>query len=402
MKCLADDILRARLDGELEDNLAKRVDLHLASCLGCQQRSEQINCQSRRVGGLVSGLGPLPGEEPPDPERAFDRFLSAHPPRDIPAQSFFRRLLEPKWRPVWGAAVACSVIAIFLSFAPARSWAQKVLGLLRVEKIALIPVDPAVIQAENPGGRTARLVGQLLSDNVMVTRSPGKPVSASSAVEASQLAGFPVRLVTARPDPPHLEVLGERAFQVTLSRDRLQAILEDAGRSDLNLPESVDGATIAVHVPNGVLAKYGNCSAARGRFGSGSSETGRQGADAGIECVTLMQIPSPAVRVPPNLNLEQLAELGLQLAGMSPEEARTFCRTVDWTSTLVIPLPPAIGSYETTEVDGVQGTVIELPSRRGREPARYAAIWVKNGIIYSLTGPGDPAAGITLADSLSP
>ena len=45
-------------------------------------------------------------------------------------------------------------------------------------------------------------------------------------------------------------------------------------------------------------------------------------------CTYLIQAPSPTVSVPPDLNMSDIAEAALELAGMSPTEARSFCQTV--------------------------------------------------------------------------
>jgi hypothetical protein len=110
----------------------------------------------------------------------------------------------------------------------------------------------------------------------------------------------------------------------------------------------------------------------------------------------MVQAPSPTVSVPPNLNISQVAEAALELAGMSPSEARSFCQTVDWSSTLVVPVPGNISSYQTVSVDGVSGTLISLPNGQ-----RYSLLWVKDGIIYSLNGHGDPNQALNLAASLT-
>ena len=98
-----------------------------------------------------------------------------------------------------------------------------------------------------------------------------------------------------------------------------------------------------------------------------------------------------------DLNLQQLAEIGLQLAGMSATQAREFCQTIDWRSTLVLPIPRFVSSYSVVEVNGAQGTLINESGRRGLS---YVLIWVKDGIIYCLAGHGDSSAAVALANSL--
>ena len=111
----------------------------------------------------------------------------------------------------------------------------------------------------------------------------------------------------------------------------------------------------------------------------------------------MIEVPSPTVNFPSDLDLQQIAEIGLQLGGMDAVQARRFCQSVDWKSTLVLPIPPSVQSYETVYVKGVRGTLLRF-SRR--ELANYILIWVDGGIIYSLAGQGDPNSAVELAGSL--
>lgn len=280
------------------------------------------------------------------------------------------------------------------SFAPARSWAQRLLAMLRVQKIAVVPIDTQALQGLQGADQAGRMIGQFISDNIVVTMHSDQPQIAADAEQAGQLAGIRVRLLADRADAPKITVQGEQAFQMTLNRDRLQSILDEFGRNDLQLPSSVDGALIAVHIPHVVTAAYGQCPQPK----KDSSHNPPKPADL-AGCVILAEVPSPTVSVPPELNVRELATLALQAAGMSAQDAQAFCDTVDWTSTLVIPIPRDAGSYEKTNVDGVEGTLI---TTRGfvRGMPGYSLLWVKNGIIYSLTGFGSADQAVPLADSL--
>jgi hypothetical protein len=103
------------------------------------------------------------------------------------------------------------------------------------------------------------------------------------------------------------------------------------------------------------------------------------------------------VSVPPDLNMSEIAEAALELAGMSPAEAHSFCQTVDWSSTLVVPIPRNTSSYETVSVDGVEGTLIQETLSQGN---RYSLLWIRNGVIHSLAGRGNSSDALTLAASL--
>jgi hypothetical protein len=392
MNCLKDGALRAKLDGQLHEEESAEIDRHLAECAPCRRKLETLAADAERVRAALATLAPGPHEQISDPAFAYVRF-QAQQPAEPQTVSVLSRLFAARLRPVWASAALLAVLVACFSFAPARSWAQRVLAMLRVQKIAVVPIDTAALQGTQSGNDPGKMIGQFISDNIVVTMR-SEPQMVASAEQANQFAGFPVRLLSARSDGPKLTVEGEGAFQMTLNRDRLQGILDELGRSDLQLPSSVDGALLAVHIPKAVRAVYGQCP----QPGKNNAQKPPTVADL-ASCVTLAEVPSPTVSVPPELNVQQLATLALEATGMSAQDAQAFCQTVDWTSTLVIPIPRDAGSYETTSVDGVQGTLITLRGWAHGMPG-YSLLWVKSGIIYSLTGFGSADQAVPLADSL--
>jgi len=170
-------------------------------------------------------------------------------------------------------------------------------------------------------------------------------------------------------------------------------MIDELGRSDLQLPASLDGARISVDIPTGVVSIYGECS----RLAPRGSEGPRRAWSP--DCVTLTQIPSPSVSMPPEVNMAALAEIGLQIAGMSADEARAFSRRIDWTSTLVLPIPRNAVVNEEVQVDGVAGQLLSY-SAPGGERGDYTIIWAKGGMLYSLTGYNGAARGLELANAL--
>jgi anti-sigma factor RsiW len=394
--CLTDEILRAKLDGELGEGELHEVESHLAVCVGCHERAGIIARQAGDVHGILSVLVPPPTEAVTDSGSALARFKARRLGAEEEGPSLWGGLFAKRLRPAWGALAAACLIVVLVSFAPARTWAQKLLAMLRVQKITVIPVDLKALAGPNGETAAGKMLGQMISDNVVVTIH-GEPRTAASADEASQRAGYRIRLLSDSAAAPQLTVEGEQAFHMTVDRERVQGILEELGHSELNLPASLDGATIAVHIPPAVVARYGNCPAESHHGESGPPPDNT--ADIS-DCVIVAQVPSPTVSVPPELNVAELAEAGLQVAGMSAAEAHTFCQTVDWTSTLVIPIPRSASSYKTVAVDGVEGTLINLPRER-RHPAGYTLVWVKNGVIYSVMGFGNAADAVPLAETLN-
>jgi len=193
---------------------------------------------------------------------------------------------------------------------------------------------------------------------------------------------------------------------MNINRDRVATLLDEIGSSDINIPESANGALIAVHIPKTVISMYGDCPVRNRHVSSNPQSKAEALAERKMErmanindtnCTYLIQAPGPTVSVPPDLNMSDIAEAALELAGMSPAEARSFCQTVDWSSTLVVPIPRNSSSYETVTVDGVEGTLITETLSQGN---RYSLLWIKNGVIHSLAGHGNSSDALSLAASL--
>jgi hypothetical protein len=223
-----------------------------------------------------------------------------------------------------------------------------------------------------------------------------KSQDASTSAEASQLAGFAVGLIKGRGNVSSIVVSGAHAYNMTVDRVRLQTILDEAGRRDLVVPRAVDGAAVTVRIPRAVIVHYGTCpgpSSVAANVATPPPATTHYD-----DCLILREGPSPQVGVPADINLSQLSEIGLELAGMTPDQAHHFLATVDWKSMLGVSFPRFMRSYQTVSVNGVPGTLLTLGTRRGPD---YALIWVKNGIVYSLRGFGDPGEAAKLAASVA-
>jgi anti-sigma factor RsiW len=384
--CISDGDLRARLDGELAEADALVVERHLGECERCRRRAETLEARAATVGALFSQLAPGPGDVPADSAAALARVRARRRDAEEATRPLLGRIFGRPWRPVWGMAAAAALVAVCVSSGPTRAMAQRLLGLLRVKAVVVVPVQRDFI-AEGKG----KLLSNILADGVTVTKDE-KAQAVATREQAAELAGFAVRLPSLRTDAPQLVVEGEHAMQFTANPKRVEAFLNIAGRPDLAIPEDLANVKVAVDVPRAVRAAYGNCPSRRLEPEAGAQQYS--------SCVVVMQGPTPVVVTAPELDLSAVAELGLQITGMSAEEARSFARTVDWTSTLAIPLPRDAASFETVMVDGVQGVLISN-HQRPNFPRGYMLIWVKNGILYGISGFGDSGMALPLAESLS-
>ena len=386
-KHLNEGQLRAALDGELS---AAELE-HLQGCADCRRRKSAICVQARQAAAPLAFLASAAQDPNPGAQTALCRFHQEYIQKET---SMFKKwFASPALR---YAVVALLLITLIASVPATRALADQLLSLFRVQQVTVVPIDFTGMQQLTGEGPLGQQISQLLSNSITITQKPGDPVNAADASQASQLAGFNVRLPQGK-TASEINVLKASAYTFKIDRAKAQALLDEAGRSDLLLPASIDGQDISITIPAGVSASYGTCPSPKGGnsgnpFGGGS--TGRRYAD----CILLAEIPSPIVSAPSDVNVPQLAQIGLEFTGMTSEEAAAFTNSVDWTSTLVIPIPKNAATYQQVSVDGVTGTLIQRPAD---DAPQFSLIWVKNGIIYAIGGLGSNSdQAIQMANSL--
>ena len=162
-------------------------------------------------------------------------------------------------RPVAVAAILVTTVA------PIRGWAEDLLSIFRVEHVAVLDINASSIKGLENDTVFNQAMSRIVSEEVTVTQAPQKPQPVADAATAAKIAGFDVHLLAGQ-TPASLTVRSTITAQMKLDRDRIQSIIDEAGRSDLQIPASVDGAIIGIRIPAGVMASYGNC---------GSSEPGQ-------------------------------------------------------------------------------------------------------------------------------
>ncbi|HJS17776.1 MAG TPA: hypothetical protein VJ785_03450, partial [Anaerolineales bacterium] len=248
-KHLTDGELRAALDGELDPDPLR----HLETCAGCQQRQRQLQAESQQTARLLEFLSPK--EEPvPSAQAAWRRFSQQILiKKEIPM--FKRWFSYPLVR--FGSA-ALVIVALVLAFPGTRALAGELLNLFRVQQVTVVPIDFTGLEQLTGDGALGNQFTELISDSIVMHQEPGEPVEAASAEQASQLAGFNVRLPAGQ-TPSQINVTDGAAFTIVLDQAKIQTLLDAAGRSDLVLPASVDGAEISVDIPPAVSVGFGTC-----------------------------------------------------------------------------------------------------------------------------------------------
>lgn len=383
--------LRAYVDGALSADEQAAVVAHLTGCAGCREELAARRERAAAVAVRLSALEPNT-DEMPAPAQALARFRlqTTQVPQTRPEPgglwaALGRRFTMLKtisgtsrWRPVAVGATAMACLLILFSFAPVRQAAADFLGLFRVRKFAVIPIDAA--QQEKLES-LAKLAEDGQFGQPATVREPGKPQPVASLAEASQAVGFGVRAPSALPSgasQKSLEVQTGPAIHYEMDRAAMQALVAATQAQGVTLPPG-DKITIDVDVPSAVIQEFA--------IGSG--------------WVKIMQLAAPQVDIPAGIDPAIIGEAGFRFLGMPDADARRLAQSIDWTSTLVIPLPSDILQYREVTVDGVNGLLIE--HRPGGQGSRRAAslLWQKDGIVYAVeTNDIDPLVAMQMADSL--
>jgi Putative zinc-finger len=383
--------IKAYLDHELAAGEKERVEAHLATCPGCRQRADQLVSSGSDVSQQISALTPPPMRAS---SLATVRARLQNRIAEKEKITMRQKIFAPKYRPAWIALALVLVLGVALLFPPVQAIANSFLGLFRVQQFTVVQVNPGELPEQL--GNSSQLE-TMFTNNVHIEEQ-GEAQDVASAEEASQLAGMPVRLPVGMNDEPALKVMPGAEITFDIDLQLTQAILSEIGRSDIQLPANLNGAQVQVTVDSAVAAMYGDCNfdpeqARQAGYDPDNPELPRL-----PKCTTFAQMPSPAISAPPGLDLQKIGEAFLQVMGMSAEEAAQFAQTVDWTTTLVIPIPRFGTTYKEVPVDGVNGTLI-IQNQEDRSD-QYLLIWVKDGILYSLTGPGDGSSALRVANSL--
>jgi hypothetical protein len=302
--------------------------------------------------------------------RAIDAECAAAPPT-------VRRRAMPFLAPAAAAALVAAVVGL----PSVRATARGFLDLFRVKRFAAVPVDPERVARLQEGRLDLRA---LVGDQVETLEPAVDPEVVAGPDAAGLLAGFTPRLPATLPREAALVEtrLGRPgAFRVTLDAAKLEELARLMGATDASVRPEWDGARVEVRTTPVVAVTY------------------RRGTDDFV----LVQGRSPAVELPPGVDLAELGQLGLEMAGLSSEEARVFARKIDWRSTLLVPVPAEGASFREVEVPGGRGLLVTShvrPKDGNGGRWRSVLLWSAGGIVFALEGPGNGIEILQMAQSV--
>ncbi len=242
------------------------------------------------------------------------------------------------------------VVAMFMAFPSVRAAAGEFLGLFRVQQFAPISVSPQQMALLERLGDQGLAPGEFV-----VTQELGKPETVDSPEAAATVAGFAPKTLPNRGELIRTYVMQGGAGYLVVDLAGARAIVEAAGADPLLLPDSLDGARVDVTVHDSVGQLYDNG-------------------------IILLQSPSPDVNYPADVNPTLLGEALLQVLGTEPAEAQRIAQSIDWTSTMLLPIPQDLGTYREVTVNGVSGVLLEPFD----PDAEAAVVWQQDGMVYMM------------------
>jgi hypothetical protein len=240
------------------------------------------------------------------------------------------------------AAAAVVAVAVAISVPGVRASVAQFVSLFRVINVVAVPVEP---------GRIERLkaedlqLGALIGEHVQVVQDPGAPVRVVSLADAAAAAGMALATPRWLPDGSQIiemAVMGERVMRVTADGARLQQVMDALGIRDLAVPPGLDGQIVNVRVPPVAMIRYDHQNGRRSR---------------------LFQARAPQLTLSNHIDVRALGEIGLRILGLPPAEAKQFAATIDWHSTLVVPVPPNATSFQHVDIGGHRGVLIQHQPR---------------------------------------
>jgi len=309
----------------------------------------------------------------PNPEFAarLRATLRALPPNAVarvaPAADFKR------W---FAAAASIAVVGFAFTLPPVQAAAEAFLELFRVRQFTGVAFDPERLSTlESSGFDPEAMFG-----SVEPLTTPQEPVSYATAADAGAAAGIRVRTPAWIPQgyaSTGFMASSEQAARITINTAGLQALLDTLGLADVELPDGLDGQTATVRLQPIVTQSFVNDD----------------------RTVHVIQARSPDVSFPAGIDLSKLAYAGLRVLGMSRDEAYRMSVTIDWRTTLIVPVPSKAAAYRPVNVAGNEGLLIEGLRQNERRPGSML-MWSAGDETFAVAGPVSGEELLEIAQTL--
>jgi len=289
----------------------------------------------------------------------------------------------PRWQPLLAGSLALAAFAALFMLPAVRATAQSVLDLFRVRDFAVVTIDANRIEQLKSQHFDAK---SLLGGHVEKLTDPGPPQGFNSIEAATAAAGFaPLRPTTLLRGLKldSVFVSGESRQRITVDTQPLRDMMAALDIHDLTVPPGLDGQQVTIFVPRVMAQKYRNDRHAR---------------------VAFIQAASPEVGLPPGVDLARFGEIGLRVLGLKPAEANRLAHSIDWRSTLLVPVAANATTFQQITVNGARGMYLENSDDHvkpgDKDQPGAVVLWSRDGRIYALAGDLDHAGLVAMAESV--
>jgi anti-sigma factor RsiW len=412
--CPDEGWLRAYMDRELPAEDQAVLARHVADCPTCQVTLRALAADAATVSdALAQVVVPAPATN-----AAWRRFVAGQPglrpgpvgqPSGVPVVSGTRpssvsyvshlahdayrtvqyalrillwrfdtmsRTSRVRWQPALAAVLLAVLLISVITVDPLRAAASQFLDIFRVRRLAVVQVQTG--QLERLEQYQNRVFGKPQVDRA-------KPVDVPDAAAAGRQAGFAVltpEFVPTGMTQEKITVEGAGQVKTQVNLQAARSVLQMANLPTDAIPADRDSLEVNAVLKPGVSLAYTN----------------------GTQSLVVIQAQSPEVDVPADVNLNRIGEVGLQLFGMSQEEAHRFSQSIDWSSTLVVPVPMNMASVQEVSLRGTTAYVITTTEnaaspRRPRGP-HTVVMWHENGLLYAVAGDFNRTMLMRVAESL--
>jgi hypothetical protein len=136
------------------------------------------------VDGHLKRLAPMPREQARSTQSAYQRFTSVQ--KEIPPTMMKKRSL-------WVFLTIAAVLIVAFSLTPVRTWASSLLGMFRVQQVAVVNFDPQAARDSRQGlANSEDIIRQVFKDNLEVIEQ-GKMKRLSDPDDVVQAVDFSPR-----------------------------------------------------------------------------------------------------------------------------------------------------------------------------------------------------------------
>lgn len=306
----------------------------------------------------------------------------------VTEQPLFRRWLKPVT-----AVAALAALLMAVMYTPLGSYAQGILNLFTPKQFVAVPVTPDQL----------RTIPNLAAYGEIRNVQEPAPRQVTSAAEAAQAASLTLAQPSYLPsgitaNQAVYTVMGGAQGQFIFSAAKAAQTAAQRGQTLPPMPANLDGSTLNITVPAGVMTAYG----ARSLLTPPSKAELRQGQAPRVQSANLqggsfllvVQMGAPTV-TSSGATVEEIKSYLLSQPGLDPQLAASLRAITDPTSTLPIPIPVNEYNSHPVTVQGVQGLFVGDSTGLGS-----GVVWQKGGLVYAVGGAFTEAEVLRIANSL--